>query len=212
MKNKAIEKARADLAEAERAYANMLGWNDFKMSQISAPVDPNIDLENDKIFQLFDQYWRSFLYSFTRIYNALKTGSRGDPKSEAWFGILVNKQRKDQLLSYIHQARNSEDHGIEEVTEKVGIKVISTDPRAVVGTDGVSVTIPEDMPVGVEFAQLVAPSVRLKDVEDKRYRTTFPVPEFHLDQRLSNNEPITIARLAVKYISEVIDEAERVFH
>jgi hypothetical protein len=56
--------------------------------------------------------WSAFLLAAGGIYSKLQRGAKGDSKSVAWFGGITHVRKTDPLLSYIHQARNSEEHSV----------------------------------------------------------------------------------------------------
>jgi hypothetical protein len=47
------------------------------------------------------------------IYAKLEQGSRTNGRSRAWYGRIKNVRKNDELLSYLHHARNSEEHGLD---------------------------------------------------------------------------------------------------
>jgi hypothetical protein len=61
--------------------------------------------------------WIDFLYAFNGVYQKLQKGSLLNGKSKAWFGRIKHMRDSDELLSYLHQARNAEEHGLEAITK-----------------------------------------------------------------------------------------------
>src|SRR6516165_1236564 len=56
--------------------------------------------------------WSDFLLASHAVYSKLEQGSKGCGKSQAWFGRKKHERKNDELLRYIHHARNIDDHGI----------------------------------------------------------------------------------------------------
>lgn len=63
-------------------------------------------------------HWWDFLTALSSIYNQLEQGSKGNLKSENWFGRVKGARKKSPLLRYLKCARNSDEHGIEYVTAR----------------------------------------------------------------------------------------------
>ena len=71
-----------------------------------------------KSYKELEIAWIDFLSASSTIYSKLEQGAKGFGKSEAWFGRKKNERRTDELLRYNHHARNSEEHGIDEVIKR----------------------------------------------------------------------------------------------
>src|SRR5690554_4837888 len=96
MKRPAVEKARARLSRASESLSL---------------------IEASDSYESFQSAWTDLLIHLNSVYSILEQGSRGNGKSEAWFGRKKNERRTDPLLQYVHQARNSDEHGIEPITK-----------------------------------------------------------------------------------------------
>jgi hypothetical protein len=62
--------------------------------------------------------WEDHLMHAARVYEKLKAGARGNQKSWAWFGKKQDERNDDELLCYMHHARNADYHRLEDVTHK----------------------------------------------------------------------------------------------
>lgn len=94
MDPRAIEQARARVAKAGVAVRAM---------------------ESADSMAAYEAAWSDFLAAANTVYTKLEEGSHCDGKSKAWFGRMKHVRRKDELLNYIHHARNSDEHSIEPV-------------------------------------------------------------------------------------------------
>ena len=192
--NKAgVEKARIRLADANVAFDEVQAARDFAS---------------------FRAAWSRFLIACNGIAAILESSARKDPRSRQWFGGKMKARPKDELLSYMHQARNVEEHGIEPVAEQdpgsltIGgasgggiIRKIGFGPgKLVLELDRWHGDLPQ--------VTYVPPHVRLIPVVDDRYGTTFKVPEFHLGQRIGDSSPRTMGALWLSYSAALIDEAK----
>jgi hypothetical protein len=93
MNPRAISAAQAEIARARRAI---------------------LLLEKPKNFSEAASAWFEFLLAANRIYSKLERGAKGNGRSMAWFGRMKHARKNDELLSYLHHARNAEEHGLEQ--------------------------------------------------------------------------------------------------
>lgn len=173
------------------------------------------ELERSTDFKSFSRAWGDFLHHLHGIYTPLEQGAKVNPNSRQWYGELKAKARKDPLLRYLTQARNSDEHGIEPIAEHRDGGYSIGGPgesvrieNAVVGASGFVGTI---LPVNGKL-----PTIRtwgahpiLITVYDERHGDRFAPPSEHLGKRLSDNAPVTVARLAIEFYEAAISEAKR---
>lgn len=170
-------------------------------------------------FNAYERAWSQFLSQASRIYNKIEQGAKGCNASEPWFGNKKHERRKDPLLSYIHHARDCEEHtidhtaaiaadGIMGLMENDGDFSISCDVmvdengrqhyRNIVakGPDG------EDLPY-----ELINAKLALLTVRDKRYGDKFAPPAMHRAHPIVDTTPRGVAQLALTYMEEMLNEA-----
>jgi hypothetical protein len=168
-------------------------------------------------FGEFASGWAAFLIHTGSVINALEAGAQHTPQGRQWYGRIKREGRKDPLVSYMYQARNSEEHSTDNTTHpEPGRFVISGDftiERLVmqiggVGTPGVSGRIrarPGGRPIAIEHT----PSgPRLIPVVDSRFGTTFDVPKEHLGKPLQDDSPLAVAELYLEYLEDIVRKAE----
>jgi hypothetical protein len=189
VKDKAITAAKIRIARAKEAVSAM---------------------EQAKSLRDIETAWTNFLVAAGAIYSVLEQGAKGNGKSEAWFGRAKHTRRTDDLLSYIHHARNSETHTIEGST-RTDFTLIPKDKRVKVHTppDGgpQQVTLTNDMKPGDAVVEIGPPGIRLMTVRDERYKDSFDPPSKHLEKPIVDRTPIGVARLAIPYLDNLIDDA-----
>lgn len=68
------------------------------------------------------RYWVSFLHEMQRCINKLGKSAAGRPSSSKWFRDLLAKQKGSTVMAFIHHARNTDQHGIAELStlEEIG--------------------------------------------------------------------------------------------
>ena len=94
MRKEAVDQASTKLEKARQAVAAMARSNDL---------------------QALEAAWIDFV--------KLEQGTKANASSEGWFSRKKHERKLDPLLSYIHHARNAEEHTIEPITERVSSSV-----------------------------------------------------------------------------------------
>jgi len=169
------------------------------------------DLEKGDKLPEIETAWWSFLLAAAGIYSKLEQGAKGNGKSEAWFGRIKHIRKKDPLLSYMHHARNSEEHSLEGSTAR-GVGLIALDKNVEIIETGhpkkleMNIKNPKALRAGVPVAQAVF-GIRLAPVSDSRFGDTFPVPITHLGQKLKDNTVAEVARVGLQYLESLVAEA-----
>jgi hypothetical protein len=159
--------------------------------------------------------WWTFLLAADGIYSKLEQGAKGNGKSEPWFGKVKHLRKTDPLLCYIHQARNSERHGIDDSsftavtatpTTHPDVEIIqSLDPNNPT-TANLTIKVSKAIPARTPIAGL-ASGIALRAVTNRG--ATFLVPTHHLGQQLKDNTMQEVARAGLRYLESLVDEADR---
>lgn len=194
MKRPAVEKARARLSRASESLSL---------------------IEASDSYESFQSAWTDLLIHLNSVYSILEQGSRGNGKSEAWFGRKKNERRTDPLLQYVHQARNSDEHGIEPITKLepggIGIGVagesVHIERMTFDGRGNMNAII---NPIDGKYptVRIRGPRATLIPVKNAQFGDTFHPPTEHLGEKLTDTSPTAVARLAYSHHAKVIEEAE----
>jgi hypothetical protein len=200
MDPKAIAQAKARLKKAERALQA---------------------LKDASKYEEAEDAWTEYLLATTSIYSKLEQGAKGNGKSMAWFGRKKNERRNDPLLSYLHFARNADEHGIERVTSKhSGFHSRTLRPKFNERHRIVVQRVDEKTmkPTGPKIKGMVAgPCIRCVKVRDDRFGDERDPPKEHLGApimlpelpNVSGSEyPDILAETALTYFRALIAEAE----
>jgi hypothetical protein len=177
-------------------------------------------LESAKTLDETESAWSDLLLSGNGIYSKLEQGSKAIGRAAGWFGRAKKARKDDPLLSYMHHARNSEEHAIEDITArmKAGQASITIrepfDPKKL---EGVQIHIGTDsrghVRVSSSNEDVMAtttydrPALALVRVKDPRYNDYFDPPYEHFGVKLPDQSPLTIGRLFVDYLVKLIDDA-----
>lgn len=155
--------------------------------------------------------WLDFLVAAGTIYLKLKAGAGKSGASSGWYGRKAKIRREDPLLRYIHQARNSDQHGIEEATNPdateqrmplMGGHIAFQGPRLPEGLliDGQSLDPRNFQPHSI---------VLVKTVYDRAHGDCCDPPTSHLGSSLPTYlTPADVSAYAVPYLRSLVSEAE----
>jgi hypothetical protein len=149
------------------------------------------------------RHWAAFLVAAGRVFTKLERGSKSSRESIAWFGTIKEKRRTDPILSYIWNARNVDEHGIEEVTQFQSGSVKYVDP-----TPEESAAFRQKMQkIGKPYTALahievVFPHVRLVEIVVREGR--FQPPRQSTGDLMA---PAAVALLALAFIENALEDA-----
>lgn len=177
------------------------------------------DCRSAKTFPQFYSHWSEFLIHTGGILNALDTGARHTPQAKQWYAGVKRKGRADQLVNYMHQARNAEEHAAEETSrldrgsimigvhgEPVHITEMVTGPELFYN--------PEEYlkgrafnPQSGEQASIVTTGDGpvLRAIEFRGVNT--PPPTEHNGEKLRNTNPLHLGELYLLYLEGLITKA-----
>ena len=164
-------------------------------------------------FAEFYSHWSDFLMHSGGALNAFDEAAKHTQQGKQWYGAEKRKGRHDELISYLHQARNAEEHPSDD-TLKEGTQVVTVgdagediyishmkiapelfaDPHAYLGQRVSSAT-----PGGTVTIRNTPAGPQLVPVYDQRYRKTFDTPTSHNGRKLTDLSPIKCAELYVTY-------------
>lgn len=174
--------------------------------------------------------WASLLVSGVGVIHAIEAGSRGTPQGRQWMGKVRRDGRNDPLVSYMHQARNDEEHEADPaIVRPPNLPLCWVDPETgeftpffdgnefdygnpKLSEDGRAVTFgryrrireagKRRLVIGRSVDQLA-----LRPLTDQRFKTVFLPPLEHQGKRVDNLGPVEIAELFVRYLEDLVDEA-----
>ena len=175
------------------------------------------DIKECKSYHDFVDAWYTFITAAKNIWTVLEQGAKVSSQSKQWFGSKAKQRRSDDLLQYLFEARNDDEHVIEEVTEHVpgslAIGVAKPGYSNSVRIENLSikggkVTIGglhglDGKPVLVEQT---VPHPRLSKIRP-RGRSEMSPPTSHLGAQLRDNSPVTVAETALIYLAALVEDA-----
>jgi hypothetical protein len=169
-------------------------------------------MEDSRSFSEFESAWTDFLIALNSIHAALELGAKTNPQSRQWYGGKKTMRRKDPLLSYLHQARNADEHGIEPIAahKPGGVKIgagaqLSVIAKTVVNRGKASIKF---HPIEGPGLVIIPPSAELIPVRNQ-FGNVFAPPTQHLRSILPDVSPLAIARIGFKYHEALVQAASR---
>ncbi len=201
MKSVALEKAHQHLELAREAASYLTLYNGFRP---------------------YEEAWSQFLSQVSRFYSEMEQGAKGCKVSAPWFGKKKHERKKYELLSYIHHARNSDEHSLERITSRSADLFSYQSPKEFgdfsaefmleCKDDGTFRTFDPKLTLGdgtVADLRSVNPRIVLRDVKDDLHNDVFKVPTTHLGKPLRNPSPEDVALLTIEYLERFLADAEK---
>lgn len=192
MKRIGFEKARARLRDAFEAHEALKASNDWDS---------------------FESAWTRLLTALNSVYSILEQSSHGNSKSARWFVEAKRQRKADEVLSYLHHARNVNDHGITEVLKRepggVGIGGPGQSiyiERLVVGPNGIEEFRGRSLDGSAIQVTHYPESVVLIPVRDRGVE--YIVPTTFLGQKLDDPTPVGLAGKVLEFIVVLFSDAE----
>jgi hypothetical protein len=167
-------------------------------------------LQSARSFDHVETAWSDFLLAASAIYSKLDQGAKSSARSTAWFGRVKRLRKTDPLLRYLHHARNSDEHGIEDTTHRkaLGAEWIWPDgQKTLIRFDDPNVQLRETSSGDVPLDRLIH-YTDLVPVTDRRYGDSFEPPDTHLDRAVTTRDPVQIANIAIGYLQSLVAEAK----
>lgn len=188
----ALEQAKERLRRGERAIADLRAATNFEDAESA---------------------WTDFLQSVSAVYAKLEQGSKLSGKSGGWYGRKKKERKSDPLLSYLHAARNSNEHGIIRVVKRFEDTgpIFGRQPKF---GERVPITFQSVDPVtgeltGDPFSGFYSGStIKLVRVNNTRFNHVCDPPQTHLGVSVPFfEEPLDVGELALSYLRAMLAEA-----
>jgi hypothetical protein len=166
-----------------------------------------------KSLEQFEAEWRTFLNCLEKAW--VKTERACQPFAttfQPWQGLFHRMRKKDMLLRYLKQARDADNHSVQDIAEmapgSVGYRFVNPaggyvkEMRIVNG----AVDYYEGDPMVAEVRPPHPVAVRVKNNGE-----WYSPPTSHLGQPVNTSHPADLARLGLAYYEDFVAQAERKF-
>ncbi|VVN76553.1 hypothetical protein [Pseudomonas fluorescens] len=173
-------------------------------------------MKSAKTFAEFDSSWRTYLFCIEKLWKKTEAAcALVRNKFEPWQAKYNRLRSDDLLLSYLQQARNADNHSIQDFTDikphttqlrtidpKPGqthfIKSISWGPNGEMIYEGDPVLVVEIPPHPVA-------------VPVKNRGVMYEPPSTHLDQLIDNQHPTNLAEIGWDFYRTFLESVEQKF-
>lgn len=159
------------------------------------------------------QLWEPFLRHLDRVWNKGEAYFSRSPRWQGWKAPYLRARSKDPLITYLVQARNADEHQIEEITEAENSNLTinpaqgqSMKINMTMGRRGEIAHFESDVPARFDF---YPGRVKLLPVTNRGQ--TFQPPTSHLGQPIDVNNLVDIAEKGFRYYENFLTEGERFF-
>lgn len=216
MESNALKEAKAALRRCREEYEAILATNTFNGQPAHTLAGGGVDSSQGVI--AFDAHkvaksWSDFLIYANRIYEKLSAGANTS-KTRAWAGRMIFQRRKDPLLIYLHQARNSDEHGFDGIVKLVPSSITNLtgaplEMQELIGpadARGYQFTLPPGGIVSIKPAH-----AEIVEVHDRRHGDSFPPPTSHLGKPLANHDVSHVAGLSLAFLEGMVLDAQQRF-
>lgn len=166
-----------------------------------------------KTLEEFEAKWKELLVCLEKVWNKVERSCQPMRNHfEPWQGKFHRLRKKDMLLRYLKQARDADNHSIQDFTK---IEPGSRSIRFVnpygghikhMEISGGEIVAYEGDPIVVEDTAPHPVAVAIKNNGE-----WFNPPTSHLGQSVTTQHPVALAELGLKFYEEYVNEVERVF-
>jgi len=167
-------------------------------------------MEGAKNLSELESAWSDFLIASQRIHSKLEQGAKGNKKSYAWWGLKLHQRRTDPILRYTHHARNVDEHGLAQITERtpptvaIGVGPGTWRLDGVIGGPLKVTALGGQVPEISKFVEFGPAKVNLVRVVDKGDPYDPP-----LDEHSNPLSPIEVAKIVFKHLLTIIEQASQ---
>ncbi|MDN7803078.1 hypothetical protein [Burkholderia gladioli] len=161
----------------------------------------------------FARAWIEILGHLTRVWNKTESALKGDPKfyNSPITKRVIEQRKTDELLVYLIQARNADEHGVESLTEsrRGGYGISPANPGKPLIINSAKIRngrlVEFDSPTEVSV-KIIPPKTIALPVKNRG--KIYVPPTSHLGSSVSDASLIDLATLGIIYYEQVFKELE----
>ena len=160
----------------------------------------------------FEEGWKEFLRRIERTWNKMQSHYGKSPKWTGWQSKYESLRKKDQLLSYLVNARGAEEHTVDAVvsTNPGGITIDPAEGNFMhieslsLNNGVLKVKSPQKLKIDFILA-----AIELLPVVNRGRR--YEVPKEHLGQAINPQDVSSVAKAAFAFYESALADAEKFF-
>ena len=168
-----------------------------------------------------EHFWGHFLGSIYKVYEKLKAGAKGT-SSWSWYEAKITERDRDELLAYLHAARNCETNRLERISAEQRLTYLTAPGGVTMSNvriqggktthDPPQPTVRSEQMAFVDAIAFVAKPVVNRERHTRKLRT-YDLPRLHKGQVINklyqSIHPIFMGDLALIYIRELAEDASK---
>lgn len=163
----------------------------------------------------FEQGWTQSVDSIEEFWTRFEhEGLSLSSKFQPWAGKIVNMRKRDELLTYLYQARHQSQHGRislewDEGTLHIAPGFSGHIKSIAIYADGTYImdATPLQGAKTKAIIEFNGGHARLPNVYNTKYHQTYPPPKFHRGNKIDGIKPIEAIILAIDFYQSVLNTA-----
>jgi len=170
-------------------------------------------MKSAKSFEVFEEEWRDFLNCLEKVWTKAERSCQHVRSTfQPWQGKYTALRRKDMLLRYLKQARDADNHSIQEVAElKPGHKTMNfVNPKGGyikhMEIRGGNIVHYEGDPMIVVDHPPTVEAIRVQNSGN-----WYNPPTTHLGRKITSRHPVVLAELGLNFYETFVANAEKKF-
>jgi hypothetical protein len=169
-------------------------------------------MRNTTALEDFEEGWKEFLGRIERVWNKASNHFCKSPKWNGWKGKFEGLRRSDPLLSYLVNARGTDEHTVNEITGKepggIGINPAEGNSLYIEHMEINNGNIFIKSPQKIKINFLPSRTTLLPITNRGR---TYSVPTTHLGKPVDPKNVIAIAEAGAQFYENFLVQAEEFF-
>jgi hypothetical protein len=181
-------------------------------SELKAAQNSFENMKNSNSFEEFEEHWKTYLFCIEKVWNKTERCCAEFGNFQPWQGQYKTLRKKDELLQYLKQARDTDIHSIQDIStlkkSRLQINPVNKGEHYIekmVIANG-QLQHYEGDPIKVEFTPATIKANRVKN--NGRW---YNPPKAHLGVQLSSKHPVEIAQHGIAFYTDFMDKVHEKF-
>lgn len=164
-------------------------------------------------FETFELEWREFLSCLEKVWIKTERACQQQrARFQPWQGRYQMLRKKDALLRYLKQARDADNHSIQELTQdNPGSLVVKSKDSNGNFIENLEITQENFNQHDIDKLFMVITSPHVIALPVKNHGEWFNPPKSHLNKPVEDDHPATLAALGFEFYSAFLADVEAEF-
>lgn len=170
------------------------------------------ELETLDSLNHIEDTWLSFLGHLERVWYKCQHHFGKSPRWNGWKGRYDKQRSSDPLLSYLTNARGSDEHTVAEITEKTPSSVgMKAGPCGSVHIKSLRVSSGSIQGEWAGDLEIIVNPASIEPAAVVNRGKLYAVPTVHLGNPLSDSSFVTLGKAGLAYYQKLVADAEKFF-